>query len=295
MNRETKKHNIRGSVANVKVIAIVLIIFIGGIISGVILLQFNNSNNINNSNDNNENHVETMEIKNANIWVITNQDSSQGAVLLVNEGGSASKIKEITVRGIECSWSDVYYWTGNIGSITGELELSANELSGSSVIIEVEGKEQVFERATGEISFEAYQTMVLYLNNPGNLTSEEAPSQVTLAVFTERDMYLQEITPRRTSYVHITNVHFAESSGNVTNSVILTLRNTGTKDVIISVAKINNNVFTTDPATLVLHGDQIGASLIITSVGWNSGNQYKFDLYDSSGRVAASYQAVAPS
>jgi len=284
---QTENHTLF-SEKRIHTVGVILIIFIAGMIVGLALLQLFDGGN------NNASQFERVELKNANIWVMIDQGSSQGAVFLVNEGNTASKIKEITVRGIECSWSDVYYWTANIGSTTGELGLSANELSGSSVTIMIDEKEQVFERATGEINLDAYQTMILYLNNPGNLTSEEAPSQVTLAVFTERAMYLQEITLRRASYVHITNVHFAESSGNVTNSVILTLRNTGTKDVIISVAKINNNVFATDPATLILPGNQIDASLMITSVGWISGNAYKFDLYDSSGRIAASYQATAP-
>jgi hypothetical protein len=287
VNLQTENHNLFFE-KRIQTIGVILIIFIAGMIVGVAVLQFFDGGNYNAS------QFEKVELKNASIWVMIDQGFSQGAAFLVNEGNTASRIKEITVRGIDCSWSDVYYWTANIGSTTGELGLSANELSGSSVTIKIDDKEQVFERATGEISLDAYQTMILYLNNPGNLTSEEAPSQVTLAIFTERDMYLQEITPRRASYVHITNVQFAETSGDVTNSVILTLRNTGTKDVIISVAKINNNVFTTDPATLILPGNQIGASLIITSVGWISGNAYKFDLYDSSGRIAASYQATAP-
>ena len=287
MSLQTENHTLF-SEKRIHTVGVILIIFIAGMIVGVASLQLFDGGN------NNASQFERVELKNANIWVMIDQGSSQSAVFLVNEGNTASKIKEITVRGIECSWSDVYYWTANIGSTTGELGLSANELSGSSVTIMIDEKEQVFERATGEINLDAYQTMILYLNNPGNLTSEEAPSQVTLAVFTERAMYLQEITPRRASYVHITNVQFAETSGNVTNSVILTLRNTGTKDVIISVAKINNNVFATDPATLILPGNQIDASLMITSVGWISGNAYKFDLYDSSGRIAASYQATAP-
>jgi hypothetical protein len=204
LNLEIKEHT-SGSVANFKIIAIVLVIFIVGMVSSVILLQFNNDNNTNAS------QVEEIEIKNASIWVMIDQNSSQAAVFLVNEGNTASKIKEITVRGIECSWSNVYYWTANIGTATGELELSANELSGSSVVIEVDSKEQVFERATGEISLDAYQTMILYINNPGDITPQDAPVKVLLAIFTERDMYSHEVSIERTlkfvgsSHVTITN------------------------------------------------------------------------------------------
>jgi hypothetical protein len=293
VNLQTENHNLF-SEKRVQTIGVILIIFIAGMIVGVAVLQFFDGGNYNTS------HFEKVELKNASIWVMIDQGSSQGAVFLVNEGNTASKIKEITVRGIECSWSDVYYWTANIGSITGELGLSANELSGSSVTIKIDAEEQVFERATGEISLDPYQTIILYLNNPGNLTSENAPIQVTLAVFTEKNMYSQEITLDRTikfvgsPYVQITNIQFAGTHHDEANTVILTLKNSGTKDVTISLTKINSNVYTTDPTSLILPAGQTGDSLIITSMGWISGNAYKFDLYDSSGQIVASYQATAP-
>jgi hypothetical protein len=113
-------------------------------------------------------------------------------------------------------------------------------------------------------------------------------------------MYSQEITLDKTikfvgsSYVQITNVQFTGTHHDEANTVILTLRNTGTKDATISLTKINNNVYTTDPTALMLTAGQTDASLIITSVGWDYGNAYKFDLYDPSGQIAASYQATAP-
>lgn len=114
MNLQTENHT-SFSEKRIQNIGVILIIFIAGMIVGVALLQFFDGGN------NNASQVEKVELKKANIWVMINQGSSQGAVLLVNEGNTASKIKQITVRGIECSWSHVYYWTANIGSITGEL------------------------------------------------------------------------------------------------------------------------------------------------------------------------------
>lgn len=264
-------------------------------ISGIALLQFTNGNN------NNASQTEEIEIENANIWVMIDQNSSQGAIFLVNEGNTASKIKEITVQGIDCSWSNVYYWTTYIGSVTGELELSANELSGSSVAIEVDSTEQVFERATGEISLDAYQTVILYINEPGNITLEDAPAKVLLAIFTERDMYSHEVSIEKTlkfvgsPHVTITNVQFTGTSSDPTNIILLTMKNTGTKATTISLTKLNNQVVTTDPVTLVLPAGQTEDSLTVTGAGWVSGNLYKIDLYASDGQVAASYVATAPS
>lgn len=278
----------------IETIALILVIFVGGMISGIALLQFTNGSN-------NASQFEEIEIKNANIWVMIDQNSSQAAVFLVNEGNTASKIKEITVRGIECSWSDVYYWTANIGSVTGELELSANELSGSSVAIEVDSKEQVFERAASEISLDAYQTMILYINEPSDITPQDAPAKVMLAIFTERDMYSHEISIEKTlkfvgsPHVAITNVQFTGTPNDSANTILLTLKNTGTKATTISLAKVNNDVVATNPVTLPLPAGRTDASLTITDAGWVVGNVYKIDLYDSSGQIAASYQVIAPS
>jgi len=293
LNLQIENHPL-DSTKKIETIALFLVVFVGGMISGIALLQFTNDGNKYAS------QFEEIKIKNANIWVMIDEQSSQAAVFLANEGNTASKIKEITVRGIECNWSNVYYWTANIGSVTGELELSENELSGSSVAIEVDGKEQTFEKATSEISLDAYKTMILYINDPGYLTPQDSPSKVTLAIFTERDLYSQEISIDRvlkfagSPSVTITNVQFAGASGDAANTIALTLKNNGTKAVTISLAKVNNVVFTTNPATILLPAGQTGASLTITAAEWVSGNAYKIDLYDSSGQVAASYQATAP-
>jgi len=278
-----------GSTTNFKIIALVLVIFVGGMVSGIILLQFTNGNS------NNASQFEEIEIKNANIWVMIDEQCSQGAVFLVNEGNAASKIKEITVRGIECSWSDVYYWTTNIGSVTGELELSTNDLSGSSATIKVDGKERVFEKATGEIGLDAYQTMILYINDPGHITPQDAPSKTTLAIFTERDMYSQEISIYRTlkfpgsTSITITDVQFTDSGSTIT----LSLKNTGTKAVTISQAKVNNDAVSFSGNMTSSDGGDSGTLTLTAS--WVAGNPYKIDLYSSNGQVVGSYIATAPS
>jgi flagellin-like protein len=92
------------------------------------------------------------------------------------------------------------------------------------------------------------------------------------------------------SSININNVAFTG-----TDQVTLSLKNTGTKAVTISQAKINNapvtgtyggNMTTSDP------GDT--GTLVLTSA-WFAGNPYKIDLVDSTGTVVGSYQATAPS
>ncbi len=76
-------------------------------------------------------------------------------------------------------------------------------------------------------------------------------------------------------------------------TIDLTLKNTGTKAVTISQAKVNNVAGSIAAATLEAGDDDV--SLVITLAGnWTNGNPYKVDLYDSSGQVVGSYQANSP-
>ena len=94
------------------------------------------------------------------------------------------------------------------------------------------------------------------------------------------------------SSLTITNQNFVTGTP---NSIALTIKNTGTKSVTISQTKVNNEVFTTNPATLTMDAGDTGTTLTVTAAGWANGNPYKFDLVDSSGQVVGSYQATAPS
>jgi flagellin-like protein len=88
--------------------------------------------------------------------------------------------------------------------------------------------------------------------------------------------------------VTITNVAF-----NTNNSTTLTLKNTGTKAVTIAQVKVNNEVATLGTSTLSYDPADTG-DIILSAPEWAAGNPYKYDLFDTSGQVVASYQANAP-
>ena len=88
--------------------------------------------------------------------------------------------------------------------------------------------------------------------------------------------------------VTIKNVTFV-SPANVT----LRVQNTGTKTVTIATVKVNNQDATAPKLTLS-PGQEEDLKIQLTS-DWAAGNQYKFDLFDSSGQIIGSYQATAPS
>jgi flagellin-like protein len=95
------------------------------------------------------------------------------------------------------------------------------------------------------------------------------------------------------SSININDVGFEGTDADPANTIDLSLKNTGTNTVTISIVKVNNEVATSSPATLAMDPGDPG-TLTITTAGWEAGNPYKFDLYDSSGQIVGSYQATAP-
>ena len=207
-----------GSVSPLKITGIVLVIFIVGLVSGITLLLLTPSNN--NIDFNDINLTEDLKIEKCEIWVINDLTYSQAGILLVNEENVPTKITEITIKGIECPWSNVYFWKTNIFSVEGDFEPCSNDLSGSTVSIDVEGEEQVFQQATQDIILESFQAMVLYLKEPVDISQPDVPNIVTLAVFTEKSMFSEEISlvPTTIGFIgsaelYKANVNFVDESG----------------------------------------------------------------------------------
>jgi hypothetical protein len=90
------------------------------------------------------------------------------------------------------------------------------------------------------------------------------------------------------SSVTITDVAFTGTPG---DTATLDLKNTGTKTVTLTSARINGaRQDLTTPLTL-----EAGATdTLALDLAWVAGDPYKFDLYDGSGQVIGSYQANAP-
>jgi len=97
------------------------------------------------------------------------------------------------------------------------------------------------------------------------------------------------------SSITITDYHFIGTTGSATNNITITMKNTGTKQVIISNVKVNNIVKTFTPAAnATLSAGDTGKILTIINVVWSNGNPYKIDLFDSSGSLVGSTQPTAP-
>jgi len=99
------------------------------------------------------------------------------------------------------------------------------------------------------------------------------------------------------SSITITDYSFVGGSGVAGNNITITMKNTGTKQVIISSVKVNNIVKTFTPAAnATLNAGDTGKVLTISmgTGSWSNGNPYKIDLFDSSGSLVGSTQPTAP-
>jgi len=102
------------------------------------------------------------------------------------------------------------------------------------------------------------------------------------------------------SSLTITNVAFNGGSNVTTNTVILTIKNTGTKQVTVGTVKINNIAATIDNGantttlTYTTSGTTLTGTIQLDNVDWMNGNPYQFNLYSSSGSGIGSYQATSP-
>jgi hypothetical protein len=99
-----------------------------------------------------------------------------------------------------------------------------------------------------------------------------------------------------TSTIKITAVAFSGVSEVGNNTIILTMKNDGTKQVTIGAVKVNHNLCSFNGTTSLASGD-IGKTLTVWmgSSFWTNGNDYQVDLFDSNGQGVGSTQEKAHS
>ena len=97
------------------------------------------------------------------------------------------------------------------------------------------------------------------------------------------------------SSLTITNVAFSGASGAGANNIILTVKNTGTKQVTLGQIKVNNVIADISNATNTLaYKAGTTGTITLDNIGWVNGNPYAINMYDSSGNGVGSTQQNAP-
>jgi flagellin-like protein len=90
----------------------------------------------------------------------------------------------------------------------------------------------------------------------------------------------------------------AQFTGDEQDTIVLTIKNTGTKTVTLAAVKVNGktiNNFELKVENEPVESIEAGAKGTLTITNdWSPGDSYRFDLYDGSGQVVGSYHAVPP-
>jgi hypothetical protein len=138
-----------------------LIILIASVVLGAGVIFFGGS--MFQTNTNNEN----IQVRNAHIWVAPNNGTTSVAAFVVqNTGDKPVAVHTIVVRGMSVPVSSWYY---NIADATqanvmrelrSDYNLNAVDLNGSA-------PDEAFIQATGPVSINQGQAVILYLANPG--------------------------------------------------------------------------------------------------------------------------------
>jgi flagellin-like protein len=88
------------------------------------------------------------------------------------------------------------------------------------------------------------------------------------------------------------SINISDMTFQGTNEILLTVKNTGTKEVTVTSARVNGVTASVPPDQTFAAGDP-GSITVTMSTSWIDGNAYKVDLYDASGQVVGSYQDTA--
>jgi flagellin-like protein len=97
------------------------------------------------------------------------------------------------------------------------------------------------------------------------------------------------------SSLTVTDASFTGNSGAANNTIVLTVKNTGTKQVTIGTIKINSfAMYFTGNATLSAGDANKQFTVYMGTSYWTNGNPYKIELYDVSGNGVGSTQQNAP-
>jgi hypothetical protein len=97
----------------------------------------------------------------------------------------------------------------------------------------------------------------------------------------------------KTEELKITSMTFGGSSGVANNTIVLSIRNSGTSKVTVSEVRVND-VGKTFGGTLVYDAGASGTiTIYMGTSSWTTGNKYKVSLLSASGTTVAAYETTA--
>jgi len=135
---------------------------------------------------------ESLFLTKQHVWYNTTGGWAQSAIVVVNTGGKDVVLDKVTVRGQECPWTNVYYWRTNAETISNDLAVTPNALSGASFNITVQGQTRNFTQASDDLTLISGYTMVVYIHEPDSIALNDVGITVGITMFTSNAQYYKE-------------------------------------------------------------------------------------------------------
>ncbi len=135
---------------------------------------------------------ESLFLTKQHVWYNTTGGWAQAAIVIVNTGGKDVVVDKLTVRAQDVNWSNAYYWRTNTVTVSNDLDVSPDQLSGSSASITVQGTARTFNQSTTDITLKSGWTMVIYTMNPGSIALNDVGIPVGITVYTANAPYYKE-------------------------------------------------------------------------------------------------------
>jgi hypothetical protein len=270
---------------SVKTVLMVLIVFVGGLVSGMVLFQSLNQTGSNPS------ARETLDLVNGAVWV--ENTWTEAGIVIVNTGQTDVTFQRIAVDELEFNWNRIYYWKSEAGPLSTALNQTNTGLSGTSGSVLIDGSMRTLQEANNRLSVKPQETIVMYIKDPINLTDVYAPTAI-VSVFTQNNLYYKEIQVfdltfsfMGTEQLTVQKIRWNWGvSGSRTFQV--TVNNTGTKDATIQNIMVNyvgvtaGSISPSCPYILKASGTQAQRTVTFTvTYDYNNGTNYDISVVTS--------------
>ncbi len=132
--------------------------------------------------------TEEVRVSKAHIWV--NSTGAVGAFKVQNLGGKDILFDKISIRGVEESWSDVYYFRVPSGtSIEADLNRTDyTNLVGTDCLIDGE----TYNQSSADLPLISGGEIFVYVSGPDNVQMDDIGTTVSIAISTANAQYITE-------------------------------------------------------------------------------------------------------
>ncbi len=133
--------------------------------------------------------TESLQINKAHVWV--NESGAVAGFKIMNLGGRDILIDKFSTRGVDESWSDVWFYRVPSGtSITGDMN-ATNPVNLDTATETIDGRD--YEQATDDIPLVSGGELLVYVANPDNIQLNDLGTTVAVVVFTNNAQYITEV------------------------------------------------------------------------------------------------------